>query len=217
MIRRLSVLVLIGTVVLLGAEHLGRLPLIYVAKPSVTILIGLIAWAGRPHDPRYRQRLLAGLLLSLGGDVFLMLPGPWFVPGLGCFLGAHLAYITAFTAGRGVRLDWRPLIPLLAFAALFLGLLWPGLGGMAVPVSAYVGAIVVMGWQAGARALELSSGPARLAAAGAVLFLTSDSVLAWNRFRAPLAWAGPVITLTYVAAQWLIARSADEVEAPARA
>lgn len=211
MIRRLTAAVIVGTIILLGAEQAGATSLIYVAKPAVTILIGLIAWAGRPEHPGYRHRLLVGIALSLAGDVFLMLPGSWFVPGLGCFLGAHLAYISAFAAGSGMRLAWAALLPFAAFAAAFLGALWPGLGGMAGPVSAYVGAIVVMAWQAWGRALERRTAAALLAAVGAVFFVASDAILAWNRFRAPLAWAGWAITVTYVTAQWLIARSADEI------
>ena len=44
--------------------------------------------------------LLAALLFSLGGDVFLMLPGNYFIPGLASFLVAHLFYIALFRQGR---------------------------------------------------------------------------------------------------------------------
>ena len=50
--------------------------------------------------------VLAGLGLSLVGDVALMIP-QGFLAGLVAFLLAHLAYLVAFTRG-GVRLAARP-------------------------------------------------------------------------------------------------------------
>jgi len=48
---------------------------------------------------------------------------------------------------------------------------------------------------------------ALLAAAGAVLFVLSDSALAWSRFRQPFAAAQLAVLGTYLPAQWLIALS----------
>ena len=49
---------------------------------------------------RYAGFILAGLVFSLAGDVFLMLPSDQFMAGLVSFLIAHLFYIAAFTAGK---------------------------------------------------------------------------------------------------------------------
>jgi uncharacterized membrane protein YhhN len=46
-----------------------------------------------------------------------------------------------------------------------------------------------------------------LALAGAVLFYGSDSLIAWNRFVRPLAWAPVAIMVTYHAAQALLTLS----------
>jgi alkenylglycerophosphocholine/alkenylglycerophosphoethanolamine hydrolase len=46
-----------------------------------------------------------------------------------------------------------------------------------------------------------------LAAVGALLFVASDSALAWNRFKSEFKSAQAVILATYFAAQWLIALS----------
>ncbi len=211
MTRRLTLGVVLGMVVLIAAEQTGRVELVYFAKPLTTSLIGLIAWAARSADRRYRQWILVGLALSLFGDVFLMLPGNWFVPGLASFLAAHLAYIVAFTGGRRAFGEWRPLVPLAIFGIGALAMLWPGLGDLQIPVTAYLAAIVTMGWQANARAIEFRDRGARLAAIGSIFFVASDGLLAWNRFREPFPWAGPAITVTYLAAQWLIARSVGPV------
>ena len=83
--------------------------------------------------------MLAGLGLSLAGDVALLWSQQGFLPGLGAFLGAHLAYLVAFT--RGVRLGVSP-TAYAGYALLACGVLavlWPGVpAGLRVPVAAYV-------------------------------------------------------------------------------
>jgi uncharacterized membrane protein YhhN len=48
---------------------------------------------------------------------------------------------------------------------------------------------------------------ARLAAIGAVLFMVSDSLLAWDRFAGGVPARALLVLGTYYAAQWCIARS----------
>ncbi len=67
----------------------------YITKPLVMIL--LITWMtiqGGWHFPVLWFTL--GAIFSLLGDVFLMLPGNFFLAGLVSFLLAHLLYITGF-------------------------------------------------------------------------------------------------------------------------
>lgn len=101
-----------------------------------------------------------------------------------------------------------------AFAVLNVMGLWPHLPApMRVPVLAYVVVLASMAVLALARrwrspkpdAVEASS--ARWAAAGAVLFVASDSLLAWDRFAGGLPLASLLVLSTYYAAQYAIARS----------
>src|SRR3546814_14355587 len=46
-----------------------------------------------PTDSAVRAWFIAALVLSLAGDVFLMLPKDLFVFGLGSFLLGHIAYV----------------------------------------------------------------------------------------------------------------------------
>jgi uncharacterized membrane protein YhhN len=62
------------------------------------------------------------------------------------------------------------------------------------PVVAYMAVISVM------VACALGTGDP-VAAGGAALFLLSDSLIAWNRFVRPLAWAPVTIMVTYHLAQ----------------
>ena len=181
-------------------------------KPLTTLLVIAHAWQrGQPGDAR-RSALLAGLGLSLLGDVALLWPQQGFLPGLVAFLLAHLAYLWAFT--RGVRLAaWAPaFVGYALLAAAVLATLWPGVPGpLRAPVVAYVLCLAAMAAQTAcwwrARRGTAQAGLALGAALGGLLFLTSDALLATNRFHTPLPLSALWILATYWAAQWLIASS----------
>ena len=62
----------------------SRAPRLFrVFKPLTTILVIGVAWlAPAEAAPLYRQLVLIGLVFSLGGDVFLMLPARAFLFGM---------------------------------------------------------------------------------------------------------------------------------------
>jgi uncharacterized membrane protein YhhN len=192
------------------AERRGSRRALYVSKPATMLCVIAIAALGRasPTDP-YALAILAGLVLSLAGDVWLMLPSDRFAAGLASFFVAHLCYVVAFAGPAGPRGGWLGLLLFAAVAGWMLALLLPGVRGGArrVAVVLYVANIAAMGWQASERALDLADPGAWLAAAGALLFLGSDSALAWNRFRRPLRGAETLVLSTYFGGQWLIALS----------
>jgi uncharacterized membrane protein YhhN len=190
------------------AEYRGPRWQVYLFKPLTTSLIILLALALPPSSPApYKALIVLGLLFSLGGDVFLMLPQDRFVFGLLSFLVAHLFYIAAFTRGADFGFTWWALLLYLACGAAMLALLWPHLGAMRLPVLLYMAVILIMGWQALERWQTLGTPAALAAAAGAALFVISDSALALDRFRRPFPAARALVLTTYFAAQWLIAWS----------
>lgn len=186
----------------------------YIGKPLTTLLILWLALSAQPAvDARYRRAVLAGLVLSLTGDVFLMLPGDHFVPGLVAFLLAHVCYIVAFAPGSSGKARAVGFLVVAALAAGNLAGLLPRVdAALKIPVLAYVAVLATMAafalaraWTpAVARALPRS---ARLAAIGAVLFMVSDSLLAWDRFAGGVPARALLVLGTYYAAQWCIARS----------
>ncbi|MBK0027493.1 lysoplasmalogenase [Stenotrophomonas sp. S48] len=203
-----AVLAIIGT--FLQGE--GRW-LHWFAKPATTLLIAGIAWQARPAaSPFYRRAVLAGMGLSCLGDIALMLPVDAFVPGLVAFLLAHLCYIAAFRdgvhAGRGLL---AAALLLGAFAIGNVLALWPHLPvPLRIPVLAYVAVLASMAVLALARYWQRplkQAGSARWAAVGGVLFVSSDSLLAWDRFGGGLPLAGLLVLGTYYGAQYAIARS----------
>jgi uncharacterized membrane protein YhhN len=203
----LTLLTLLSAALHLRAEYLGPRYHVYVFKPLTMVFILLIALQTRwPGFSRYKVAIVAGLLFSLAGDVFLMLPSDRFIAGLVSFLVAHLFYIAAFTSGTGFGLSWRAL-PCAIYGFLMFSILLPHLGKMKLPVAVYMVVILVMAWQAWERWHQTGQSAALLAFLGAVLFVISDSALAVNRFRGQYASAQALILSTYFAAQWLIARS----------
>jgi uncharacterized membrane protein YhhN len=150
--------------------------------------------------------LMAGaLLLSTAGDVFLGLRGEqWFTYGLGSFLVAHLFYITLFVRNRAKpsAITARRVMALLlvAFAAAMFIWLWPSLGAMKLAVAAYMCALTGMGVMA-----TLAGVRAWWVAAGAALFIFSDSLIAVGKFKSPVDYSDYLIWATYYVAQVCIA------------
>ena len=82
-----------------------------------------------------------------------------------------------------------------------------GLGKMKAPVLVYILVILIMSGLARERHLQLELPQTLFAACGAILFLISDALLAWNRFRMKFKSAQFLINGTYYVAQWALAMS----------
>ncbi|WP_418117989.1 lysoplasmalogenase family protein [Variovorax sp. 350MFTsu5.1] len=187
----------------------------YLFKPlALSIAIFLAARRALSAGPitGFDGLLLAGLVASLAGDVLLMGPGGMFVPGLVCFLLAHLAYIALFRIGVGLFPRPGALAATLLVGAGMYAFLWHGGLPVAlrIPVGAYVVVIACMAAQAIGRAavLRRADPSAAWVAVGACFFMLSDSLLAINKFMAPLPLAQLWVLATYYAAQVLIVRHA---------
>jgi len=180
------------------ARGLRRLE--YVAKPGATLALALVAATLDPAYSDTRALFVLALLASLGGDVFLMLPGDRFVAGLGSFFIAQLLYTVGFALHGGSVADYAIGAVIVAVLVVplclrFVGALRrTGRGELVGPVLAYMGAIGAMA------ASALASGNA-FAIVGALLFVTSDSLIAETRFVGERPWGGVAIIVTYHLAQ----------------
>ena len=169
----------------------GRKPLEYAAKPMALVALIGVTLTLVPEDESMRTWFVVALVLSLAGDVFLMLPRNLFVAGLASFLLGHVAYVLGF----GVEQAWPWILVVGAVGAcvgapIVLALLRDGHRELLGPVLAYMAVISVMVAAAAGEGDVLALG-------GAALFMFSDSVIAWNRFVRPLAWAPVTIMVTY--------------------
>lgn len=165
----------------------------WLTKP----LLMPVLMAGRD---RPAQRALA---LGAAGDVALLGSGETaFTAGLVSFLAGHLAWIAALRQrpGRGY-LRARPAlaVPHVAAFGAMNAYLWKRTGPNRIPVLVYSAALLAMALTA------LDSGSPRTAAGGA-LFLTSDTLLALEKFGGlKLPVHEGLVMATYTTAQALLA------------
>ncbi len=172
-----------------------------LAKPGT--MLALLAWLWATTGLQGALIWFAlGLFFSLVGDVLLMLPRERFLGGLVAFLLAHVAYIVGFNL---------TMPPLNLNAILFAGVIglvaWDvyrrirmGVSaGLRWPVLVYMGVISLMVLSAWLSLLrpEWAFGPAMLVSVGASLFMISDSLLAWDRFLAPVRYGRVLVMVTY--------------------
>jgi uncharacterized membrane protein YhhN len=202
----LLLLVIITSAVHIWAEYRGPRWQVYIFKPLTMVFIWLLAIMGQATLPHYKYMIIAGLVFSMAGDVFLMLPSDRFVAGLVAFLAAHLFYIVAFMSEISTLILW-PLIPLVTYGIVIYLILAPYLGKLKSPVLVYIVVILIMAWLAWERWSQTSRSGALLAYLGAILFVISDTILAINRFRGAFKPARVLNLATYFAAQCLIASS----------
>lgn len=197
----------------------GSHTLMLVCKPLLMIILS--SWfffKSRRVGDRFTLLIQAGLFFSWLGDVALMYQHHdefFFLIGLGGFLVAQLCYMIAF-AGNLVYGDarwpfaiWALVLALAGFGAGVILLLVPSVDdAVRLPVTIYACAITAMGVTAALRYGRTYMRSFVLVVCGALLFIASDSILAWNRFMHPLGHASWSVMLTYAAAQYLIVAGA---------
>lgn len=167
-------------------------------------LIIFYAMQKLPASPGPALRLIViGLFFCMLGDGFIAVS---FVAGLGAFLVGHLFYLTGFLKmSRMTKLRLAAIIPIGIYSLIIGSQLIASLSeaendALVIPVMAYMLVISLM-------ALSAILTGNRLAIAGSILFVISDSILSWNMFVADIVYSDMLIMATYYSAQFLIARS----------
>lgn len=168
-----------------------------VLKPLVLVLLIAAALTLDPVDGTQRAWFAVALVLSLAGDVFLLPAVDRFVPGLASFLLAHVAYIVGLTRDDGPLAPAVAVVLLVPVAVRVIGAVRHRDPELLAPVVIYIAVIAAM------VAMALRSGDV-VAAAGAVTFATSDSILALDRFDRHRRWMPLAVMLTYHVAQALL-------------
>jgi uncharacterized membrane protein YhhN len=184
---------------------------IYIFKPLLMPALMLYFYYSVPKKNLLITRLLMiSLFFSFLGDVFLMLPFDGFILGLGSFLIAHLLYVfvfwkenSGFSETTWITVLTRLMI-LLFPAAILFGEMQKNLGNLILPVSIYILVIESMGLTAWLRREYQSLNAYFLTFLGALLFIFSDSTIAFNKFIQPFDFANVVIMVTYILGQYFI-------------
>lgn len=177
------------------ALHRNWFRLEVIAKPGVMLVLflwlftsagleGALLWFG------------LGILLSLAGDVLLMISlDRLFLAGLVAFLMAHAAYIIGFNIPVPQMSVWGIALAVIigiGGARVIRRILAPleskGRGRMRMPIAVYGVVISIMLLSAMLKLTDVAwdAGAALLVSLGAFLFYISDVILAWNKFVAPI-------------------------------
>ena len=160
-----------------------------------------------------KKVLITALTLSWIGDIILMFADKgelYFIAGLIAFLLSHISYIILFNKQLKIYLKnskiifWVGVTVIAIYLIVIMLLLLPSLGDLKIPVLLYALTISIMllfalkgflNWQKPANSYILI---------GAIVFVASDSLLAFDKFYAPLQYSSFLIMATYLLAQYLI-------------
>ena len=209
------VLLLIYTAILateIYANAMRNFGLHLFSKPALMLILIFYYSLNARKLSSAKFSIIAALILSWFGDVFLLFDETYksyFIYGLSSFLFAHISYIFYFIFMRkigGVRNFPNIFLNagIVIYVSIFLTVLASNVNSLFVPLGVY--AIVISAMLIASLAAfdfgENSYG--KICVAGTFLFVASDSILAINRFVAPLKFAPFFIMLTYAAAQVLI-------------
>ena len=195
----------------LFAVYTSNETLRYITKPLLMpLLITFFIFQTKDFSSPLKKWITFALVFSWAGDVLLMFEstdGNFFIFGLVAFLIAHIFYILFFEnviRNEGVNKNYWWFLPVIIYYIALIYILSPNLGDMKLPVRIYGIVISYMLIQALQTGRIKDFGAATLMITGAVLFITSDSILAINKFYESFEYAGIVIMLTYGIAQLLI-------------
>jgi len=195
----------VTTAAVLAAIVLEVPVLYFMTKPLLMITLMMYFITASKGYPNWRLFVVIALVFSWAGDVFLMREG-MFVAGLASFLIAHIFYIIAYQktgAAQGQFNPWN----LAGFAltgATLIWVLYPGLGGMLIPVVTYALVLLTMAVWAHKRKGTTPKASFVLVAVGAILFVVSDSLIAVNRFAFDVPAERLLVMSTYIVAQFMI-------------
>jgi uncharacterized membrane protein YhhN len=192
----------------LVAVYTNNETLRYITKPLLMpLLIVFFVFQTKDFASSLKKWITLALVFSWAGDVLLMFESTnsnFFIFGLVAFLIAHIFYILYYEnviRKEGLSKSYWWFLPVIIYYIVLIYILSPNLGDMKLPVRIYGIVISYMLIQALQTGGIKTPGAAILMIAGAVLFITSDSILAINKFYESFEYAGIAIMLTYGMAQ----------------
>jgi uncharacterized membrane protein YhhN len=160
-----------------------------------------------------KKILITALTFSWIGDVILLFANKgeiYFILGLVAFLVSHVFYILLFSKqtisktiknkisfGAGIGL-------IVIYFLMMISTLAPKLGSLTIPVVIYAVVISTMLFYALKGSFQWNTIPYQSVLIGAIFFISSDSILAFNKFDQAIPYASFLIMITYLAAQFCI-------------
>lgn len=195
----------------IAAVYFKNETLRYLSKPLLMpLLVVYFISSTTAFTSSLKKWIILALIFSWAGDVLLMFESMspnFFMFGLVAFLIAHIFYILFYESvirKEGLNKNYWWFIPVLIYYVALIYILSPHLGDMKFPVRLYGIVISYMLIQALQTGRIKNQAAAGLMIGGAVLFISSDSILALNKFYQSFEYAGIAIMTTYGIAQLLI-------------
>jgi uncharacterized membrane protein YhhN len=202
----LSILYLL--IVFLGQEQIA-----WFIKPFLIpfLLLGVSLYNYFPS----KKLLLAALTFSWIGDIILLFTDRgeiYFVFGLIAFLISHVVYIITFSKQLKIRnrknkaVFWIGVTAIIVYLLTMLAILLPSLGDLKIPVFVYALVISTMLLFAFKGFLIWKEPANWYILLGAIIFVSSDSILAFDKFYVQIMHGSFLIMVTYLLAQYLIVK-----------
>jgi len=158
--------------------------------------------------------IILALAFSWLGDMLLMFEernSIFFLLGLAAFFVAQVFYIVFFHNIRMreyIRGNALLLLVVIVYYFILISVISPHLGDLKLPVRIYGVVLSFMVMLAMHTMFSKNKTAGRWMMVGAILFVASDSLLAFNKFYSAFDYSGVMIMLTYGVAQLFIAGGA---------
>ncbi|EIA08375.1 lysoplasmalogenase [Flavobacterium frigoris] len=193
-------------IILLGQEEIA-----WFLKPFlIPFLLLAVFFSGSFPSKKF---LLTALTFSWIGDIILLFADRdelFFIVGLIAFLISHIVYILLFNKQlkyknrKNKAVFWIGVTVIIVYLFVMISILLPTLGDLTLPVFVYALVISTMLLFALKGFLNWEKSGSWYILIGAIAFVSSDSILAFNKFYSSIVMSSFLIMVTYLIAQYLI-------------
>lgn len=189
----------------------GKEDVAWFLKPFLLLFLIIAVYLQKQFTTK--KILLIALTLSWIGDIILMFADHgeiYFIAGLIAFLLSHIFYIILFRKqvvsilNKNKITFWLGTSLVILYLGAMMLILLPNLGDLKIPIFIYAFTISTMLFCALNGFLHWQKPANKYVLIGAIFFVTSDSILAFNKFYFPLPNNSFLIMSTYLVAQYLI-------------
>ncbi|MGB2404008.1 MAG: lysoplasmalogenase [Flavobacteriaceae bacterium] len=209
--QRLQWLFFSAALLNIGAQIAEETTVAAVSKAFIVpSLVWLVCLEKKPSKP-----YLIALFFSWLGDVFLIFNAPhYFMAGIGSFWITQLLYcwlilerldgnlLQQITKKRAIA----PLASIVAYLTIIFYLILPQLGYLQLPVGLYAFTLATTGFLGLLCAIEDSTKTKTQLAIGCLLFVVSDTMIAFDAFYFSEKLFTFWVMATYIPAQYLISK-----------
>lgn len=186
--------------------------------PLMPLLFFYFLFATKGYPTGIKGWIILALLFSWVGDILLMFETKgkiYFLLGLSSFLLAQFFYVVYFNNIRAreiIKGNALLLLVAVIYYSALTNILGPSLekANLGLPVRIYGVVLSFMLMLALHTLLGKNKKAGWLMATGAILFVISDSTLAFNKFYSPINYGDLIVMLTYGVAQLLITMGSVE-------